>query len=103
MKFEHAADFTGGTCLQGYITFNYDQLVSCFGEPTCEGDAYKVQAEWCLRFEDGMIATIYDWKEGDAYCGLGEGKPVHAVTDWHIGGHDPRAVDRVLEFLVVGR
>lgn len=102
MKFQHVTDHAGGTCLQGRITTTYQKLVHRFGEPTCEGDAYKVQAEWCLRFEDGTVATIYDWKEGDAYCGPGQGRPAQAVTDWHIGGHNDNAVRRVREFLVMG-
>lgn len=102
MKFVHTTDFSG-TCLQGQVNTTYEKLVSRFGEPTCAGDEYKVQAEWCLRFADGTVATIYDWKEGDAYCGEGEGKKPEAVTDWHIGGHNDKAVIRVREFLVMGR
>lgn len=103
MKFEHMADFAGGTCLQGHVTTTYEKLVRCFGEPTGSGDEYKVQAEWYLRFADGTVATIYDWKEGDNYCGKGEGKPAEKVTDWHIGGHNDKAVKHVREFLILGR
>jgi hypothetical protein len=51
----------GGTCLQGYIVTTYKDLVSVFGEPTFEeGD--KVTAEWNVKI-DGVVCTIYDWKE----------------------------------------
>lgn len=85
------------TCLQGYITADYDTLVELFGEPT-EGDNYKVDAEWLLEFEDGTIATIYNWKNGRNYCEH-EGFPVEEITDWHIGGHNKRAVHCVEDVL----
>lgn len=62
-----------GTCLQGTINTSYDRLVDLFGEPTqLEADG-KVQVEWAVKFTDGTLATIYDWKEE---------KTVSAVTEW---------------------
>lgn len=87
------------TSLQGYINTNYATLVGCFGEPTCDGDGYKVDAEWIITFADGVVATIYNWKNGKNYCGE-EGYEVEDITDWHIGGHGgTRAVERVKEVL----
>lgn len=87
MQFTHNDNFTGGTCLQGYIKTSYADLVACFGQETCDGDGgYKVQCEWDLVFEDGTVATIYDWKED---C------KKEQVTDWHIGGTSNMAVARV--------
>ena len=83
---------TNGSHLQGHIIVDFATLVNVFGDPSCNGDEYKVQKEWCLEFEDGVIATIYDWKEGDAYNGAGEGTHYTKVTDWHIGGFDIHAV-----------
>jgi hypothetical protein len=82
-----------GTCLQGQITAKYDELVALFGKPT-DGDGYKVDAEWNVRFDDGVVASIYNWKDGPNYCGA-EGTPAHKITDWHIGGETKRAVDQV--------
>lgn len=85
------------TCLQGYIEESYDRLVELFGEPT-EGDGYKVDAEWLVEFEDGTVATIYNWKNGRNYCGH-EGDPVEVITAWHVGGHSRQVlllVDDVL-------
>lgn len=69
------------TGLQGYVHATYDELVSVFGEPDLR-DGDKVTAEWCLEFEDGTIATIYDWKMGETPRGL---------YRWHVGGYDARA------------
>lgn len=87
------------TCLQGYIKADYNKLVELFGEPT-EGDGYKIDAEWMLEFEDGTVATIYNWKNGRNYCGH-EGDPVEIITDWHIGGHNKRTV-RLVEDVLAG-
>jgi len=83
MKFTNDAD-VNGTHLQGYVQAYYHQLVEVFGEP--EGGGDKTTAEWALEFEDGTVATIYDWKEYDTPLGL---------YSWHIGGLSQRAVDRV--------
>ena len=64
-----------GTSLQGYVTTTYAFLVEKLGKPL-EGDD-KVTAEWILKFEDGTVATIYDYKEYRTPKG---------VYDWHIGG-----------------
>ena len=86
-----------GTHLQGYIEADYNDLCAMFGEPT-EGDALKVDAEWMLRFDDGMVATIYNWKNGPNYLGS-EGKPVHKITQWNVGGHTKEAHERVQQLI----
>ena len=58
----------GGTCLQGYIDANYADLCEKLGAHS-NGDEYKVDAEWVLRFSDGTIATVYNYKDGKNYCG----------------------------------
>ena len=73
------------TSLQGYITCSYDTLVEVFGEPTGNGDGYKVQAEWVGR-SGGTTFTIYDWKED---------QEIYDVTEWHIGGTGQNAVEVV--------
>ena len=83
MKFTNEAD-VNGTCLQGYMQAYYHQLVEVFGEP--EGGGDKTTVEWCLAFEDGTVATIYDWKEYETPTGL---------YHWHIGGKNNLAVARV--------
>jgi hypothetical protein len=86
MKFTTDAN-ANGTSLQGYITAYFHQLVEVFGQPDItRGD--KTTAEWCLEFEDGTVATIYDWKEYDTPMGK---------YSWHIGGNSNLAVDRVVD------
>ena len=91
---------SSGTCLQGCITdTSYITLVSTFGEPMKDGfDNYKSDAEWLVQFDDGTVATIYNWKNGKNYCG-DEGTPTTQIRDWHIGGYEGDAVDRVKQAL----
>ena len=83
MKFTTGAD-ANMTSLQGYVQAHYHQLVEVFGEP--EGGGDKTTVEWCLAFEDGTVATIYDWKEYET--------PMYEYN-WHIGGKSKQAVARV--------
>ena len=99
-----------GSSLRGHIHATYDELVEVFGEPNIlnaeEGD--KVFNEWGIEFrvpveDDGMgdvddydtvNATIYDWKERDAYDS-------HVGSyRWHIGGKEYRSVELVYEALL---
>ena len=93
MKFRvnHRDDDMGGTSLQGYVDgqVGFPRLVEIFGEPLGAGD--KTLAEWVVRFEDGTIATIYDWKN--------YGMRREDVTSWHIGGHDKRAADLINDLI----
>jgi hypothetical protein len=78
------------TSLRGYIHATYAELVETFGAPTT-GDDDKTDVEWHLRFHDGTVATIYNWKNGPAYGG----PPVQELTDWNIGGHTGKALDYI--------
>ncbi len=74
------------TSLRGCITATYAQLVSTFGEPMKDGfDDYKSDAQWLVQFDDGTVATIYNWKNGKNYCGH-EGTATEFIKDWHVGG-----------------
>ena len=85
MKFT-STDWTdaNGTSLQGYIPATYNQLVERFGQPDGGGD--KTTVEWVLKFADGTVATIYDWKVDET--------PQY-MYNWHIGGKNKTAVIRV--------
>jgi len=76
-----------GTCLQGYIATTYDKLVETFGDPN-GGPGDKTNSEWILKFPDGTIATIYDWKQSVTPRNL---------YHWHIGGHNKDSVISVLQ------
>ena len=81
-----------GTCLQGTIKTSYNRLVETFGEPIrFAGENEKVQAEWAIKFTDGTLATIYDWKED---------KSIYEVREWHIGGHSEAAVMNVVDEVI---
>jgi len=80
-----------GTCLQGEIIADYNKIIEKLGSP-CEGfDNYKSDAEWVIEFEDGSIATIYNWKDGKNYLGEG-GLDLCDIKEWHIGGKAKRVV-----------
>lgn len=78
-----------GTSFKGDFNAYYHEIVEVFGEPmfgpNANGD--KVTCEWCIEFEDGTVATIYDWKEYETPMGS---------YNWHIGGYSYEAVERVL-------
>ena len=82
------ANMTG---LVGYVNTTYDDLVNKFGEPMAGGD--KTTCEWIIKFADGEVATIYDWKERST--------PKYDY-DWHIGGNKAAVVQRVAAALGVG-
>lgn len=79
-----------GTHLEGYVNAHYHQLVEAFGEPTYTSGGDKTTVEWIIEFEDGEVATIYDWKQYDTPFG---------EYDWHIGGFNNSVVERV-QFVV---
>ena len=95
-------DLTAGTCLQGYVSATYEELVAAFGTPLF-GNGHTTQVEWVILLTDEdetrYIATIYDWKCGDGYVGEGNGMPPEAITTWYIGGRKRevvRLIDRIM-------
>ena len=89
MKFKPAKN-NWGTSFKGYVTSNYSELVAIFGKPQYgpNADLDKTTCEWNLEFEDGTVATIYDYKMG---------RTPFADHSWHIGGYDDVAVDRIMD------
>ena len=85
-----------GTSFQGLIDgIPFYELSNKFGLPHHNGwTEDKVQAQWTIEFtvpcedegERKVVATIYDWKNGE--------NPLY-ITEWHIGGHSTEAVDLV--------
>ena len=57
---------TASTFFLDEITVKYSKLKKVFGRPL-EGDGYKSEAEWQIKFDDGKIGTIYDYKVGKHY------------------------------------
>ena len=89
---------TNGSFLQGQITCPFSLLVTLFGEPH-EGDTQVSDAFWPLKFDDGVTATIYNWKNGRNYCG---GPEVEHITKWNIGGYEKAAVDNIKGIMLSG-
>ncbi len=87
-----------GSHLQGHITCPFSLLVTLFGEPE-DGDGYKVDAHWSIEFDDGVIATLYNWKNGINYCG-GLAPQVEQITQWNIGGFERAATYHVTNILI---
>lgn len=94
---QEITDFSqiSGTHNQGQIETSFDNLVKAFGKPHDDGDGYKTNAEWQFITDDGVVFTLYNWKNGITYGGL----PVEDITIWNIGGFDSRAVEAVKERL----
>jgi hypothetical protein len=86
------------SCLQGRINVTYDMLYDTFGVPETGGD--KNDVEWVIKFEDGTIATIYDYKTGYNYNGS-SGTPAQLNRDWHVGGFSNNAVELVKSALTM--
>jgi hypothetical protein len=95
-----------GTFLQGHLPSGttYDDIVRAFGPPTDihEGCGDKTDVEWVLGFDDDddddettIVATIYNWKNGQSYCGPTAPR-YQDITDWNVGGFQPNVMDAVI-------
>jgi len=93
--FKTIEEGSASTWLQGRIDVEYAKLVKVFGEPISKVDEYKSDAEWHILFEDGILATIYNYKDGKNYLG-DKGMLVKDITEWHIGGKTHKSVINVL-------
>lgn len=87
---------TDGTSYCGCFKMPYTKLVELIGEPNDEIDGYKTDVGWAFE-RDGVVATIYNWKNGPNYIGRGT---IEDIDEWNIGGHDLTAAnDMVLELI----
>jgi hypothetical protein len=95
MKFTNDAN-ANMTGLKGCFPITYAELVEIFGRPKYgpNADLDKTTCEWALTFEDGTVATIYDYKTNRTPMGLYE---------WHIGGHDELAYTHVVDTIIMHR
>lgn len=74
------------TSLMGEVNTTYARLVEVFGQPLSGSGDGKVNSEWIIKFANGEVATIYDWKMPET--------PTDDY-DWHIGGHKRWVVAQV--------
>lgn len=90
MKFQSLTSGAHGTSLRGYVRDTREHIESVFGEPMDYGTGGKVTTEWIIEFEDGTVATIYDWKRYEG------GAPyLEESYEWHIGGANHDAVTAI--------
>ena len=85
-----------GTGLIGYVEITHKDLVDLFEEP-CEGDKYKIDAEWLLKTPYGNV-SIYNYKDGKNYCGE-NGTNVENITNWHVGGSNEDSYKFIIEYI----
>lgn len=94
MNFKVDHSVGAGTSLQGYIGTTLETLTDIFGQPQSWDEGDKVTTEWTIVFDDGTIATIYDWKRYEL------GAPaLDEMYEWHIGGVNKTAVEYVTAVL----
>jgi len=96
MKFTKGAN-VNMTGLRGYVEANLGELCEVFGKPDHGPNDHnldKTTCEWHLKFEDGLVASIYDYKVG--YTPMG-------TYEWHIGGHEDVVVSRIQELITLNR
>ena len=85
-----------GTSGQGSITATLRTLLKIFGQPNGQ-PSDKTTVEWVLQFENGTIATVYDWKRYEL------GTPeMDERTDWEVGGFDNDAYEQVRRAVRLG-
>ena len=82
---------TNGTSLRGHFQMPYAKLVELIGVPNAASDGYKTDVEWAFE-RDGVVATIYNWKNGPNYTGCGN---IEDIDEWNVGGHSSDAMDGV--------
>lgn len=76
----------GGTSRVGELDGVYKKdIEKVFGPPTWDQGSVddKVQVEWAIKFSDGTLATIYDYKQYDV--------DPDDIDYWSIGGRGPLA------------
>ena len=75
---------------QGNLRVNYTTLKKIFGKPSINngnGKSCKIRKEWLISI-DGVVCTIYDWKQGYDYTKPKGGMPLKR-TRWSVGGSHP--------------
>lgn len=92
-KNNYRAD-TNGTSLQGFTKkISIKELESILGQPEYGVDD-KVNIEWTIEFADGVVATIYLYKDySDMY------DTYELKRTFHIGGHSKNVVSRINRIL----
>ena len=81
------ADVMGTSGQGGHLRVDYATLKKIFGKPSVDnknGRGCKIRKEWIISI-DGVICTIYDWKQGYDYTKPKGGMPLKE-SRWSVGG-----------------
>jgi hypothetical protein len=81
-----------GSSLQGYLEATAHEVTAILGPQDPEAfDPDKTRNEWTLMFDDGHVATVYDYYHS----------PRHPdeTFRWHVGGRTTIVVDRLSALL----
>ena len=81
---------TSGTSYQGSVMTSLTSLKNILGAPsvTYADIDSKTRNEYLIEFDDGLVATIYDYKEYRAYDD-------DEIIEFHIGGFNALPVTRI--------
>ena len=89
-----------GTSLQARLhNLTYATIIDTFGEPSDRFDNYKSDAEWIIQFDDGQVATLYNYKNGRNYMGP-DAPSKYDITTWNVGGKSHEVVLRLRQLLM---
>ena len=77
-----------GTSYRGQFRLPYAKVIELLGQPNAQSDGYKTDLEWSFE-KDGVVATVYNWKNGPNYTGSGS---VEDINVWNIGGFNAQAI-----------
>ena len=85
--------FVGGANQGNLNGISYQQIENIFGPPTYSDPSSdnKVQVEWDIKFDNGVRASIYDYKQ----YGVDPGE----IEYWSIGGNSPESSFEVFKSL----
>jgi len=85
---------TSGTSYQGSVMTSLSNLKNIFEAPsvTYADIDSKTRNEYLIEFDDGLVATIYDYKEYRAYDD-------DEILEFHIGGFNALTVSRIQNLL----
>ncbi len=81
------ADCIGTSGQGGSLCVDYATLKKIFGKPSVDnknGRGCKIRKEWIISI-DGVVCTIYDWKQGYDYTKPKGGMPLKE-SRWSVGG-----------------
>jgi len=85
-------DVMGTSGQGGILRVDYATLKKIFGKPSINngnGRGSKIRKEWIISI-DGVVCTIYDWKQGYDYTKPKGGIPLYH-SHWSVGGSHPIA------------